>query len=129
MFIRTKQIWLAAALLGASACSTVPGTPPSVASDCESGRDFDPHVFEGRVKRGVSTQLQVDQWLGPPAAVGVSVEPGGLRLEQWVYHYARCRLSGEGATQYKQLEIKFDTQGVVRSYRWSAGRDPSGARR
>lgn len=95
-----------AALLGA--CSTV-----------QVGRDFDLRVFESKVQRGVTTQAQVRGWLGAPAGVGVVVETGGERFDEWSYYYGEGQLPNMPDARLKILQIKFDQAGIVRGYNWS----------
>ncbi|HEY5683335.1 MAG TPA: hypothetical protein VIR61_06640 [Sulfuricaulis sp.] len=93
-------------LLGA--CSTV-----------QVGRNFDLSVFESKVQRGVTTQSQVRGWLGAPAGVGVVVETGGERFDEWSYYYGEGQLPNMPDARLKILQIKFDQAGIVRGYNWS----------
>jgi len=98
-------IWLTAAL---GACSTV-----------QVGRDFDLRVFESKAQRGVTTQAQVRGWLGAPTGVGVAVDTGGERFEEWTYYYGEGQLPNMPDARLKILQIKFDQAGIVRGYNWS----------
>lgn len=91
-----------------SACSTV-----------QVGQNFDLHGFEVKVERGVSTQTQVRNWLGAPTGVGINVDTGGERFDEWTYYFASGKVSGMSDAKVKMLQIKFDKQGVVRGYNWS----------
>lgn len=98
-----------AALLMLCACASV-----------ELGRDFDPGAFDAKVVRGKTTREEVRASLGAPAGVGAAVESDGERLEQWTYYRAQGRLPGMKDARFKMLQIKFDRDGTVRSYNWSA---------
>ncbi len=86
------------------------------------GRDFDVGVFAAKIEQGVTTQAQVKSWLGEPAGVGISVEPGGERLDEWDYYYAQGQMQDMSTAKLKILQIKFDKQGKVRSYNWSTSK-------
>lgn len=88
-------------------------------SAVQVGQDFDLRAFEARIERGVSTQSQVRAWLGAPAGVGVNVDTGGERFEEWTYYSASGRLPDMAGAKVKMLQIKFDKQGIVRGYSWS----------
>ena len=94
-----------------SACGTV-----------KMGRDFDVGVFAAKIEQGVTTQSQVRSWLGEPASVGVSLATDGERFDEWDYYYAEGELADMSTAKVKILQIKFDKQGKVRSYNWSASR-------
>ena len=99
------------AMLGLTAlvgCSTV-----------QVGKDFDLHTFESKVQRGATTQAQVRGWLGAPSGVGVAVDTGGERYEEWSYYYGEGQLPNMPDARLKILQIKFDRNGVVRGYNWS----------
>lgn len=91
-------------------------------SSIQAGRDFDLGAFAGRVERGVTTREQVRVWLGEPTSIGVSVGSDGERLDEWAYFHAESRLSGSGDASVKLLQVKFDRDGHVRSYNWSASK-------
>ncbi|HEU0283157.1 MAG TPA: hypothetical protein VFQ99_05195 [Gallionella sp.] len=84
------------------------------------GQDFDVHAFETKIERGISTQNQVRAWLGAPAGTGVNVDTGGERFDEWTYYFASGKLPGMTGAKVKMLQIKFDKQGIVRGYNWSA---------
>jgi outer membrane protein assembly factor BamE (lipoprotein component of BamABCDE complex) len=86
------------------------------------GRDFDVHKFADRVEYGVTTQNQVRDWLGTPDSTGVGVETGGNRYDEWTYYFADGALTDMSGANVKMLHVKFDKQGVVRGYNWSASR-------
>ncbi len=107
--LRISAILVSVLLLGA--CSNI-----------QVGRDFDVGVFATKIEQGVTTQAQVKGWLGDPVAVGVSMETDGERLDQWSYYYAEGQMQDMSNAKLKLLQIKFDKQGKVRSYNWSASR-------
>ena len=84
------------------------------------GRNFDTSTFETKVERGVTTQSQVRAWLGAPMSTGVNVDTGGERFDEWTYYFASGKLSGMSGAKVRTLQIKFDKQGVIRGYNWSA---------
>ena len=96
-----------------SACSTV---------GVKMGRDFDVDGFASRVEQGVTKQIDIRAWLGEPSSVGASLATDGERLDEWVYYFAEGELSDLSMTKVKILQIKFDKQGAVRSYDWSASK-------
>lgn len=106
--MRYRTVVILVALTLFAACSTV-----------QVGNDFDPRAFETRVQRGHTTQAQVRGWLGAPAGMGVVVDTGGERYEEWVYYYARGRLPNMPDLEVKTLQVKFDRHGIVRGYSWS----------
>jgi outer membrane protein assembly factor BamE (lipoprotein component of BamABCDE complex) len=108
-FSRISVILLSILLL--SACASV-----------KIGRDFDVGVFAAKFEQGVSTQEQVRSWIGEPTSVGVSLASDGERLDEWDYYYAEGDLPDMSAAKVKILQIKFDKQGKVRSYNWSASK-------
>ncbi len=108
-FSRISIILFSVLLLGACASIKV-------------GRDFDVGVFAAKLQQGVTTQQQVLSWLGEPTSVGISLAANGERFDEWDYYYAEGKVSDMSAAKLKILQIKFDTQGKVRSYNWSASR-------
>jgi outer membrane protein assembly factor BamE (lipoprotein component of BamABCDE complex) len=103
---KTVIVMLAGAML--VACSTV-----------KVGQNFDLNAFADKVERGVTTQNQVRGWLGAPHGVGVNVDTGGERFEEWSYYYAAGNLPAMKDLDLKLLQIKFDQYGIVRGYNWS----------
>jgi len=95
-----------------SACGTV-----------KLGRDFDVGVFAAKVERGATTQDQVRTWMGEPTSVGVSLDSDGARYDAWDYYFAEGDLPDMGTPKVKILQIKFDKQGKVSSYNWSASKN------
>jgi len=83
------------------------------------GRDFDLRTFQTKVERGVTTQAQVRGWLGAPASTGANVDAGGERFDEWTYYYGAGRLPNMPDARLKILQLRFDRQGVLRSYNWS----------
>jgi outer membrane protein assembly factor BamE (lipoprotein component of BamABCDE complex) len=106
---RITLVFLSILLL--SACGTV-----------KMGRDFDVGVFAAKLEQGVTTQDTVRSWLGEPTSVGVSLATDGERFDEWDYYYAEGELADMSTAKVKILQIKFDKQGKVRSYNWSASR-------
>lgn len=87
----------------------------------EIGSAFDLRLFEGGVKRGVTTRAQVQGWLGAPASKGIAVDTSGQRFEEWVYYHGEGQLARMSGAKLKILQIKFDSEGIVRAYNWSTG--------
>lgn len=83
------------------------------------GRDFDIGNFESRVERGATTQAQVRAWLGAPTNTGVAVSAAGERNDEWTYFFGRGSLPQMSDTLFKILQVRFDSEGKVRSYSWS----------
>ena len=108
-FSRIAVILLSVFLL--SACGTV-----------KLGRDFDVGVFTAKIEQGATTQTQVRSWLGEPTSVGVSLDTGGERFDEWAYYFAEGEMADMSTAKVKILQIKFDKQGKVRGYNWSASR-------
>lgn len=108
-YSRTVSAAFAALLL--SACNTV-----------QLGRDFDVGVFAAKVEQGVTTQAQIKNWLGEPTSVGVSLAVDGARFDEWSYYYGEGELADMSTAKVKILQIKFDAQGKVRGYNWSASK-------
>lgn len=107
-------------LISTACSSNPPGPLPAPTSVTMVRVDFG--LIEPKLKRNVTNQLQVHSLLGAPHAVGVTVESGGARYEEWLYYLngANATGSGKGTT----LEIKFDRQGIVRGYRWVEPKTP-----
>lgn len=95
-------------LTALSACGTV-----------QIGRDFDLHTFESKVQRGTTTQAQVRGWLGAPTGIGVAVDTGGERFDEWTFYYGEGQLPSSSDARLKILQIKFDQKGIVRGYNWT----------
>jgi outer membrane protein assembly factor BamE (lipoprotein component of BamABCDE complex) len=108
-YFRTVSILFAVLLL--SACNTV-----------QLGRDFDVGVFAAKVEQGVTTQSQVRNWLGEPTSVGISLGVDGARFDEWAYYYGEGELADMSTAKVKILQVKFDAQGKVRGYNWSASK-------
>jgi len=108
-FSRISVILLSVLLL--SACGSI-----------KVGRDFDVGVFAAKLEQGVTTQDTVRSWLGEPTSVGVSLATDGERFDEWDYYYAEGEMNDMSAAKVKILQIKFDKQGKVRSYNWSASK-------
>jgi len=84
------------------------------------GHEFDLQAFETRVQQGITTRAQVRDWLGNPKSTGISVDSIGHRFEKWTYFYGQGRLPGMKDASFKILEVKFDQEGLVRGYDYSA---------
>ncbi|KAF0201361.1 MAG: hypothetical protein FD173_2152 [Gallionellaceae bacterium] len=105
--LRRTSIWIMALLL--TACSTM-----------QAGRNFDLSSLEAKIERGSTTQSQVRTWLGDPSSMGISVDSGGERFDDWTYFFATGKLPGMSNLKVKLLQLRFDKQGVVRGYNWSS---------
>jgi outer membrane protein assembly factor BamE (lipoprotein component of BamABCDE complex) len=84
------------------------------------GRDFDMRTFETRIERGATKQSEVRAWLGAPTGKGINMDTGGEHFDEWTYYFASGQMSDMSGAKVKMLQIKFDKQGVVRGYNWSA---------
>ena len=94
----------------------------SACGSVKVGRDFDVGVFSAKLEQGVTTRDQVRSWLGEPTSVGVSLDANGERFDEWDYYYAEGELTDMSTAKVKILQIKFNKQGKVSSYNWSASR-------
>jgi outer membrane protein assembly factor BamE (lipoprotein component of BamABCDE complex) len=94
----------------------------SACASVKVGRDFDVGVFSAKLEQGVTTQDTVRSWLGEPTSVGVSLATDGERFDEWDYYYAEGEMADMSTAKVKILQIKFDKQGKVRSYNWSASK-------
>lgn len=94
----------------------------SACASVKVGRDFDVGVFAAKIEQGVTTQGTVRTWLGEPTAVGVSLALDGERFDEWTYYFAEGELSDMSRSKLKILQVKFDKQGKVRGYNWSASK-------
>ena len=102
---------LVTALLAAAGCTTL-----------RFGAPFDLERFKNEVRKDVTTQAEVESWLGPPAGVGHAVDSSGRRFVEWTYYYGGGTLPRLQDASLKVLQIKFDQQGIVRAYNWSQNR-------
>lgn len=84
------------------------------------GRDFDVRSAAMKIERGVTTQQQISAWLGAPTGTGASIDTNGEHFDEWSYYFASGRLPDLAGARVKILQIKFDRQGIVRAYNWSA---------
>lgn len=105
---RTTPVLAAVFLL--TACSTT----------VQVGNDFDVSSTSKKIERGMTTQSQIRSWLGSPTNTGVSVETDGRSFDEWTYYFAAGRLPNMSNPNMKLLQLKFDKQGVVQGYNWSA---------
>lgn len=108
-FLRATAVLLLVSML--AACGTF-----------QVGHDFDVGIFATKIQPGVTTEAQVRSWLGEPSGVGVAVEADGTQYDQWNYYYAEGQMQNMNNTKMKILQVKFDKQGRVRSYNWSASK-------
>lgn len=108
-FVQRLMVMVAALMLVSCSATTF-----------DVGSDFDIKAFTGRVERGMTTQNQVRSWLGAPTSTGIRVETDGQRFDEWTYYFAKGNLSNVSATRLKTLQIKFDRNGIVQGYNWSA---------
>ena len=83
------------------------------------GHDFDVQSFENIAKVGKTTKAQVLNKIGKPKSTGVALNKDGERLVEWIYFYATGKLTGMDDAQLKMLQIRFDQNGIMRSYNWS----------
>ena len=88
-------------------------------SSIQVGRNFDTQSFESTAKVGETTKAQVLDKIGSPKSKGVALNREGERLLEWVYFYATGKLTGMDDAQLKILQIRFDQNGIMRSYNWS----------
>jgi len=101
-------IGVAAAALVLAACASV-----------QIGNEFDLQTFENRVQYGVTTRAQVHEWLGEPRSMGVAVDVDGRRYVEWTYLSGHAHMPGMKDARFKILQVKFDQQGIVRSYEYT----------
>jgi len=52
--------------------------------------------------------------------VGVSLAPDGERFDKCAYCFTEGQLTDMSTAKIKILQIKFDKQGKLRGYNWSA---------
>ena len=83
------------------------------------GRDFDVKAFENMAKVGETSKTQVREVLGAPKSSGISIDRNGERLVEWVYFYAKGKMSTMDDAGLKILQIRFEQSGKLRSYNWS----------
>ena len=83
------------------------------------GHDFDVQSFETIAKIGKTTKAQVLNKIGKPKSTGISLNKDGERLVEWIYFHATGKLTGMDDAQLKMLQIRFDQNGIMRSYNWS----------
>ena len=76
------------------------------------GRDF-PTPTQDIIKNGVTTGVELVQRFGSPTQVGIE---NGDQTWSWVY----VRAGGLGQPLSKELHVKFDDRGVVKSYSYSS---------
>ena len=83
------------------------------------GRDFDVKAFANMAKVGDTSKAQVREILGAPKSSGISINPDGERLVEWVYFYATGKMSKMDDAGLKILQVRFENSGKLRSYNWS----------
>ena len=76
------------------------------------GRDF-PTPTQDIIKNGVTTGVELLQRFGSPTQVGIE---NGDQTWSWVY----VRAGGLGQPLSKELRVRFDDRGVVKSYSYSS---------
>ncbi len=111
MPVRTRNLLLPlliTATLAAVGCTTL-----------RFGSPFDLEHFKSAVRQGVTTQSEVESWLGPPVGVGHATDSSGRHFVEWTYYYGGGTLPGLQDASIRILQIKFDQHGVVRAYSWS----------
>lgn len=96
--MRARRVGLLAILLVAGGCVSI-------------GREF-PTPTRERLVVGLTTRADLLKLLGPPAQVGIE---DGDRTWTWVYVR-----TGVGRTRSKQLHVRFDERGVVKSYAYTS---------
>ena len=94
----------------------------SACANVKLGKDFDVGIFAAKIEQGVTTQATVRNWLGEPTSVGVSLAADGERFDEWAYYFAEGMIADMSTAKIKLLQVKFDKQGKVRSYNWSASK-------
>lgn len=94
----------------------------SACASVKIGRDFDVGVFAAKIEQGNTTQNMVRSWLGEPTSIGVSLATDGERFDEWAYYFAEGEMADMSTAKVKILQIKFDKQGKVRGYNWSASK-------
>lgn len=94
----------------------------SACANVKVGRDFDVGVFAAKIEQGNTTQNMVRSWLGEPTSIGVSLATDGERFDEWAYYFAEGEFADMSTAKVKILQIKFDKQGKVRAYNWSASK-------
>jgi len=94
----------------------------SACASVKLGRDFDVGVFAAKIEQGNTTQNMVRSWLGEPTSIGVSLATDGERFDEWAYYFAEGEMADMSTAKVKILQIKFDKQGKVRGYNWSASK-------
>lgn len=94
----------------------------SACASVKLGRDFDVGVFAAKIEQGNTTQNMVRSWLGEPTSIGVSLATDGERFDEWAYYFAEGEMADMSTAKVKILQIKFDKQGKVRAYNWSASK-------
>lgn len=94
----------------------------SACGSVKVGRNFDAAYFTTKVEPGVTTQTQVRTWLGEPTSVGASLATDGQRYDEWSYYFVEGEMSDMSLARMKLLQVKFDREGKVRGYNWSAAK-------
>ena len=101
---KMKIVWLSAVLLGSSACATV-------------GNEFPPDSAS-KLVIGKTTRAEVEKELGQPYRTGLD---SGDKTSSYLYY--RVGLFINAVT--KDLTIRFDDHGVVKSYTYNANTPPA----
>lgn len=91
----------------------------SACSAIQIGQKFNVQLFATKAKIGVTTNTQVQAWLGSPNSTGVSVDKDGEQLDEWMYFNGRGTLPKMADTKLTILQVRFNKLGVLTSYNWS----------
>jgi outer membrane protein assembly factor BamE (lipoprotein component of BamABCDE complex) len=86
------------------------------------GQDFKLQTFSSQAELGKTNKAQVLKWLGKPMSTGISQKADGERLDEWDYFYGTGQLPGMKDTKLKILQIRFDKNGLLRSYNWTGSK-------
>lgn len=89
-------------------------------STVQIGNDFELKAFAINAEPGTSKKEQVLKWLGKPTSTGIAQKEDGERLDEWNYFFGTGQLPSMKDVQLKTLQIRFDKNGVLRSYNWSS---------
>lgn len=106
-----KYIITLFSLLTLLACSTI-----------QIGKDFKLQNFSSNAQLGKTSKEHVLEWLGKPMSTGVAQKEDGERLDEWGYFYGSGQLPNMENTKLKTLQIRFDKEGIIRSYNWTGSK-------
>lgn len=88
-------------------------------SSIQIGQKFNVQLFATKAKIGVTTNTQVQAWLGSPNSTGISVDKDGEQLDEWMYFNGTGTLPKMANTKLTILQVRFNKHGVLSSYNWS----------